>query len=222
MNLFTINHSKHLTNLNSLRMQTPLGDVFFNCEIFGKSLLNVYPTKIESFKSTDLISSWICDEYIAEFIRLNFVPKLPAGMKVDNCIFAAWRIKSLKKILECNFTCWLESELEGFPEPGEGLIAQSFENKSYKLMIGTEDEEYLQHRAESNYWLPNHFKTKIESDQIDYLYNGIRIALPELSQNETMQIQFIVSWSSKENEDISTWYAVDQSPKKILELVNIK
>lgn len=38
------------------------------------------------------------------------------------------------------FTCNLGDNLEGFPESGEGLIAQSFKNEYYKMSIGTEDE----------------------------------------------------------------------------------
>ena len=222
MNLFTISHQLYPTNLNPLRIQTPLGDLFFNCEIFDTSLMTIQPTKIESFQSKNIISSWIFEDFIVEFIRLNFAPKLPLGMKIENCILGAWRIKSLKKMVRCDFTCCLENDLEGFPEPGEGLIADSFENEYYKLSIGTEDEEYLQNRAASQFWLPEHFKTKIRADQIVYLHNGIRIKLPELSQTEKSQIHFIVSWSLKENSDISTWYAVDQSSKEILEQAGIK
>ncbi len=222
MNLFTINHQLYPTNLKPLKFQTPLGNLFFNCQVFDESLLTTQPTKIESFKSENIISSWISDDYIVEFIRLNFAPKLPLGMKIDDCIFAAWRIKSLRKMIECNFTCSLDSDLESFPESGEGLIAQSFENEYYKLSIGTEDEEYLQRRAESQYWLPNHFKAKLNADQINYLHNGIEITLPKLLQSEKLQIHFIASWSSKKNPEISTWYAVDQSPEEIAEKAGIK
>lgn len=221
MNLFTVKHQLHHTSLNPLELKTPLGDLFFDCQIFNESLLDTHPTKMESFQSGNTITSWISENYIVEFIKLNFKPKLPTGMKVDDCIFAVWRIKSLRKIAECNFTCRLENE-EGSPESGEGLASQSFENNDYKLNIGTEDEDYLQQRAESQNWLPLHFKDKISTEQIDYLKSGIKITLPELLPNESLQIHFIVSWSSKKNPEISTWYAVDQSPMEILEKAGIQ
>lgn len=77
MSLFTINQPKHPTTLNSLSLQTPLGEVFFNCEISDKSLLTTHPTEIETFKSTNFISSWVFDDYIAEFIRLSFTQNYP-------------------------------------------------------------------------------------------------------------------------------------------------
>lgn len=222
MNLFTINHQLHPTTISPLKLKTPLGDVVFNCEIFNDSLLTSKPIKIEEFKSENKIASWVSNYYIIEFMLLNIIPKLPVGMKVDECFFGIWRLKSLIKKINCNFTCKFESNVEGSPESGEGLASEGFENDSYKVNIGTADEDYLQQRAASEDWLPLRFKDTISFDHIDYLHNGIKIILPELLPNENLQMHFVVSWTSKKNEEISTWYAVDQSPIKILEEASIQ
>src|SRR4051794_36277169 len=80
MKLFTINHKLYPSSSNPLWLTTPLGDLFFTCRIFNESLLITQPTKVNSFES-GVIASWICDNYIVEFIKFNFEAKLPVGMK---------------------------------------------------------------------------------------------------------------------------------------------
>ena len=144
---------------------------------------------------------------------------------MDDCICGIWRIKALKEI-NCSFNCYLQTEAnidsKGWPESGEGLIAQSFENDQIKLTIGTEDEEYLERRAKSQDWLPHRFKSEMKANLIEYLYNGIKVTVPKLFQNEQAQLHFIAAWSFKKDSDASTWYAVDQSPRNILKQVNIE
>lgn len=220
MNLLQVNSQLYPVNLNLLKLQTPLGSLFFNCELIDTSIINIPPTKIEAINPKTVIASWFFDNYLIEFLRLNFSPSLPLGMKIDECICGIWRIKSLKE-MNASFSCFFENDLEGYPESGERLIAQSFENNSIKLTIGTEDEESLAYQAKSQCWLPRHFESEISANHIEYLSNGIRVNFPKLYQNEHAQMHFVVAWSSKQNSEASTWYAVDQSPIEILKQAGV-
>ena len=98
----------------------------------------------------------------------------------------------------------------------------SFDNSTHRLTLGTEDEEYLKSRANSNDWLPSHFKDEISSESIHFSRNGIIIDYPACFANETIQTHFIVAWTSNNNQDVSTWYAVDQSTTTILNKVDVE
>lgn len=221
MNLFTIKSQLTPANLNPLNLQTPLGDLFFDCQMFNESLLIKHPSNIMTFNSGSTWASWTSANYTAEFIKMSFLPKLPEGMRIDECIFAVWRVKVLKKLRACQLSCKFNNNLEGSPESGEGLASQSFQDNSHALSIGTQDEDYLQQRSASNNWLPVHLKSKISANEINYLPSGFEITLPDLLAEDSIQIHFIISWTSNKDSSISNWFAVDQRPKRILEEAGI-
>ncbi|WP_068467419.1 hypothetical protein [Candidatus Protochlamydia phocaeensis] len=111
--------------------------------------------------------------------------------------------------------CVLETSLIGFPDSGEHLISQSFEHNSINLSIGTEDEEKIELRAKNNDWVPLRLQTTIMPDNIRYLDQGLETCF-SLIKGEKIQIQFIVAWVLKTNNDLSTWYAVEQPNIEIL------
>jgi hypothetical protein len=219
MNLFTTNQKIQLVDsTKEAKIPTPLGDVIFTCEANNNAITKMSPSQIISLQSGEIITSWISDEYIIEFLNFNFTPTLPIELKVEKCTASFWRVKALKD-LNVNFKCYLNANIKCSPESGENLIAASFENNFYNLSIGTEDEESVNNRATSNYWFPS--RLEIKPNHINYLSNGIDILLPTLIKSEQIQIQFIVALSSKANPEISTWYAVDQSPRNLLEKANV-
>ena len=185
------------------------------------TLSSITPQKIESVIPKMILSSWSLPECHIELLQTHFVPKLPTGMEVEECIGAIWRVKATSENVQLKFNCTLESNLLASPEFGEGLVAQSFENTSSQIYIGTEDEEYLIQRA-GKYWLPDHFKNKIFAELIQCIPTGIQVTFPSLGTNEILQLHFIVAWTSVANKPISAWYAVDQSPEWILYQVGIK
>lgn len=215
MKLFTTDHTLSPSKTSPLLVNSPLGNLLFSCEVNKNNLTQSNSLEICTFQNEGHFSSWVNEFYEIEFLRMVFLPSIPNGMQVEPSILVTWRIKALSEI-NCKFKCSLDSNLLGFPEPGENLTSISFENSLIKLTIGTEDEEGLESRAKSKNWLPNHFEKEINVDNIEYLPNGVELKLPTLHNNDFAQIHFIVSWSSKVNNETSTWYAVDQSPKKIL------
>lgn len=139
-------------------------------------------------------------------------------MNVDKCIAGVWRINTISNKLNFKFQCCLETNLEGSPESGEGFIAQSFENDSIRITMGTEDEEGFEKHVGSK-WLPKHFKNQFYPNLFEYLKNGISVTLPSLFKNDFVEVHFLVAWSS--SKDIATWYAVDQPIKEILQKAEV-
>ncbi len=222
MNLFLVKKHSVPIKLDPLVLETPLGKLHFNCMVNGKSLSKNKQQFIESIMPETTIVSWQSEVCDIEFLRTNFIPKLPEGMKVDSCIGGIWRIKNYFNNTLFRFTCYLETTLEGSQETGEGLIALSFDKSTHRLTIGTEDEEYLKSRANSNDWLPSHLKDEISSESIHISRNEIIIDYPACFANETMQTHFIVAWGFNNNQNLSTWYAVDQSTTTILNQVDVE
>lgn len=207
-------------NTNPLVVETPLGCMRFNCSFNSKSLSNVGPQATFSLNSNTILSSWTFEECDVEFLRLNFFPKLPPGMHVEGCLALIWKIKTLGNRIAFKLTGCLESQAKSYPESGECLFAQSFEDPTVKLTIGTEDEEALIARASKKNWLPLYFKDSLKADNVRYGNQGLEIVLPESKCNDLIQVHFIVAWTSKIFDPISTWYALDQSPEYILNSLN--
>ena len=222
MNLFTTKKEEHQIKFDSLEIKTPLGDLFFDCEFSGKSLRSIKSSKIEAIDPQTTIFSWQLDDCILEFLKLKFTPKLPPGLNVDDCMCGLWRINALQDIHDSfSFSCNLQTDIEGSPEPGEGLECQSFENGDFKLSIGTEDQDNLSNRMRSQDWLPLRFQSEENEIGLECFSKGMRITLPNLLQNERAQVQFIIAWASTKEQEVSTWYAVDQSAKKLLQVAEI-
>jgi len=222
MNLFLINDCSSFpsTTANSLRMETPLGQLRLNCLFNDRSLSDIKPQKSILINSKTILSSWMLEECYIEFLCLDFIPKIPLGMRVDKCIGGIWRIKNFNENVVFKFNCLLDSSyLKSSPESGEGLLCQSFENFSTKLSIGTEDEELLIARAAKGNWLPSHFKDNLQPSNVCYVDRGLEVVFPQCRKNDRIQVHFIATWASKANDELSTWYAVDQSPESMLKKI---
>lgn len=220
MSLFRKNQRLLLVKENVLKLDTPLGDVKFELKINHSFIdLNTFST-FNFVESETFLSSKINQSNEINCLRAKFIPTLPPDIKVDNCFAFIWRIKALDR-LDVNLSCFLDSSVRGSPEPGESLIAQTFEDNAIHLSIGTEDEEKLQLRAQNNEWVPTRFQSIINPDNICYLDHGIEVNF-SLLKEEKIQIHFIVAWNSKNEHASSIWYAVDQSAADILHQLGIR
>lgn len=211
-----------LSNINLLLLESPLGQVRFNCSFLGKSLCIIKPQSTILINSKAILSSWSFKECHIEFLYLDFPPKLPSNMHVDKCVGGVWRIKTMSNEIAFKLDSHLESSLKGSPESGEYLLAQSFEDSSIRLTIGTEDNEALIARSIVKDWLPSFYKDVLKPSNVCYEKQGLRIVLPESDSGDLIQVHFIVAWTSKGNDPLSTWYAVDQSPEYILNFLNLE
>jgi len=203
-------------------VDSPTGPVVLEAKLNSRDLCKEPANIIGTILNTAQIFIWDKKDYQLEVLRVMHKPSLPEGMEVDCCITFLCRFKNLSPQLSTEFACRLKFEeeiLDGEPESGEGLIAQSWQSAHTRLTIGTEDEEYLLARANRKNSLPQRFakESLLSSDSIDYLSDGIKLTLPPFLKSEEGQIQFVIAWSSLHKpDDVSTWFAVDIDPDEIL------
>lgn len=211
MRLFTFDTAAFRINDEwSLNFDTVLGQIHLDCLCNQKSLRNIVPQENVMLNSETTLTSWLIQECCIELLLINFKPILPLGMHVEQCLAAIWRIKSFKEGVAFDFKCWLDSSLQPSPESGERLLSQLFEDQFNKLSLGTEDEEGLIARATNADWMPLRFRELLRTDNVNYTTKGLEVNLPECMRDEYVQIKFIIACASKANDELSTWYAVDQ------------
>jgi hypothetical protein len=149
-------------------------------------------------------------------------------MKIENS--KGWRIyieKKSEKSEKLYVTCKLlnrTSENTWCYNSGENLDAVEIENRKELLHIGTEDGELMKCRAENNDWFPIRLKNEISLEKpiSKYIDFGFESIIPNLEINEKLYLHFLVATGKKteknDNENMSTWIAVDKSKKELDEL----
>ena len=106
-------------------------------------------------------------------------------------------------------------------DSGENLDAVEIENGKELLHIGTEDGEVMKWRAENNDWFPIRLKNEISIEKpiTNYIDLGFESIIPNLEVNEKLYLHFLIATRKKaemnDNENISTWIAVDNSKKEL-------
>ena len=153
--------------------------------------------------------------------------ELPKHMKIENS--KGWRIyieKKSEKSEKLNVICKLlnkNAENTWNYDSGENLDAVEIENGKELLHIGTEDGEAMKWRAENNDWFPNRLKNEInlEKPLTNYIDFGFVSKIPNLEINENIYLHFLIATRKTEkndNENISTWIAVDRNKNELDEL----
>jgi hypothetical protein len=140
-------------------------------------------------------------------VKLDAVPlspRLPDGMSVDHCLGILLRVSCREPADGLIFECRLRGQKYDSCsyEGGQHLYAMSWENKQTQLMIGTEDEEYLNDR------LPQ--EQKYEFCPLGHDEKGISLTLPALKKGSQCSFHFIVAWQDfPAAEEDACWHAVD-------------
>ena len=179
--------------------------------------------------------------HIVELIELKLKNNwIPNGMSFENSNGWIWKIKKNKNIEEtisinCNLIEPTDNLNSGY-DTGEYLDALEIENGVKVLHIGTEDSECLYERAKKSNMMPNRLIKDIKGDPTlpfyftEYLDFGFRTKIPKLFVGENIYFHYLVAINTikpsseyPEEQDDSTWFAVDQS-KEFLdkELSNIR
>lgn len=222
LKLFNFDYLLKQSDESPLLLLTPLGQIKLEVVINGSNLSKNIPDCIGEVSRGSSICCWIMKNIHIELFKSTVQTSLPQGMSVSACIAFLWRFKVLEDTNNLQFLCRFESlvdGLEGEPESGEDLIAQSWGNKKARVTIGTQDEEALMRLVGRENGMPSRFAQNdvISPEMIEYLSDGIQILLPPFLENEQGQVQFVIAWvEGKEKNDISTWYAVDLFPEEIL------
>ena len=174
----------------STRLQTPLGSLEFFAEFCSESLTEKEVS-----------------------IQLGpITPKLPDGMNVDSSHGVLLRVQHQNEISSLSFFCkWEQSSQLGVRESGEGLDAQSWESKDSIVMIGTEDDEFLNSRLSA-------FRLNSEEEMVEYLPDGFVISIGRIPPHKPVSLHYVVATNSvPEPEECSAWFAVDVQHPRVIE-----
>jgi hypothetical protein len=225
MKVFKSNNPiKNVSNTTS-SVDTPLGKITFDMIINHIPLCTI-TTKDSFFElyNGGKLLSYEHPDFIAELVISKPVIRLPEHMNIDRAFGAVWRLKSFFDNLSCEFHTVLNPKLsidiEGGVDSGEGLEGITWNNKEFQLSLGTQDGLTLVHRSKINDIMPNCFDAEDEVSQhniVKNIKNGFNVPIPKMMKDELCQIHFVIAWTKyKDEEDCSTWFAVDQDSKKIL------
>lgn len=225
MNLFMTENPFKSIPIDSTYVETPLGTVNFDICI-NKKFLSSISIEEHSFQLNEggKLFSYVHADFIAELVICEPIIRIPPHMKIEKAYGAVWRVKSLSDQLNCEFHTVLNPviphEIDAGADSGEHLEALTWDYKEYRLTLGTEDGVKLVERAKFNDMMPDRFNADDDLTQhsiVQGLKNGFNVPITKLKKNELCQVHFVIAWNKYENEDdVSTWYAVDMDGKSIL------
>jgi hypothetical protein len=225
MKLFDIavDHSKGPYGENEV--SSPIGKFHSSCQIGSWNTKHYKPKKY--VQSPNLrIGRWETPVFDLELLVGNFNASVPEGYPEAEAWTMIWRLHSKAIIKDLSFVALFEPNthigmLERDPNSGEGLEAMSWNTDSIEQSLGTEDADFLFRRAQSHDWMPNRLASvwasilEGESSEfaIEYLSNGLRIAIPPLFAGDKIQIHFNVAWAPiikiGKEDSITSWLVVD-------------
>jgi hypothetical protein len=168
------------------------------------------------------IFAWDRPSFRVELALLRAVPDLPPGMHVHDAWIGCWRLRGDTDAVPPELTCWVASgidRLDGGPDNGEALDAQTWENRQHRVSIGTEDSDALAARAGRDVperwrsellgWLDGK-ATRDMTYPVLHTGDGLALCLPEIPAGMVCQSHHAAAWQAVDlGSDVSTWYAVE-------------
>ncbi|KNY25922.1 hypothetical protein [Pseudobacteroides cellulosolvens] len=195
---------------------TPLGKVCFSLKL-GKTDLADFTSAFTN-KKGDYVFGWYSDSFDVELLICSPKLHLADNMHVEGCRAAIYRILLHDKELACEFSAnWCSDYLwtDGGPDSGEHLEAQTCENDYYVVSIGTQDGEMLHSRAMNNEMMPAILNSSVDPlALVECSSTGLLVPIERVFLNQVCQVHFVVAWTPKKPDDVSTWYAVDMSHRE--------
>lgn len=226
LKLFKYNGFKHKFDVKVNNIKTPIGTIMFNLEIGQTNLKDISPYEVYKIHENSYISCWYTDDVDVELLISPFIPDLPKHLHVDGCYLGIWRIKFKRENKGCNFHAhWMKGYkwITGGYNGGEDLEGQTWDSENLTVSLGTHDGERLLARSITNDFMPINFESNTDAyNIINHKPNGLVVQLKSIRINEICQMHFVVSWSKKKENDVSTWYAVDQSNRNLLRVLGIE
>jgi len=152
-----------------------------------------------------------------------------------------WIVRVIKKNNlkeEISIKCTLtpkDKTITSSIDTGEYLDSLWIENEANVVSIGTEDGEMMKYRSEKEDWMPIRFKEKLgyqsnsEFSFTSYINFGLETNLPELYKDEKIYFHYLVATNKRkkshynpDEDDISTYLAVDFTKKALIERLDLK
>lgn len=163
--------------------------------------LNTSLGQIHFFVRSETISGQEAD---IEFRIFDLEPNLPPGMSVRRVRAVLLLAYSRTGFGQLEYSCRLETDIEGGPESGERLDAISWEGKHDIVVVGTEDGAAISDRMP---WL------ELPGDPLAlmlYQKDGLTVPLKRIPAGVRIGLHYIVAENSNpEPLECSAWYAVD-------------
>lgn len=202
-------------------ISTPLGTIEFLLFVSNEYY---FPTQCSRLKQGGFFYQYRYETFDCELVICK--PKLDFASQqaVEECWGAVFRIKPHRNhsVDTCRFSaCWQEGhrwEDYGF-NTGEDLEAIEYENKNYRLHLGTQDIPLLMARRDQGDMIPKSLILNTDCEKYGFITSsdqGIEVPMTTMDSKETCQIHFVIAWNRKIEEDVSTWLAVDLTSKQIL------
>jgi hypothetical protein len=211
-------------------VDTPLGAICIAVEIDDRRQSRRPDFSYDLDQNRHLLI-WEDNGLHAELLLIQFRPDLPSDLQIQECWAAVWRVQASENLGRCRFVAEWEDGYtwsEGGPESGEGLDAQTWWDVANMVTVGTQDGESLLRRAREGDHLPARWSTAESlgcSDPaclslVEYGGSFLSVPLPEMRPGDLCQVHFVIAWSGVD-QDVATWFAVDQVPEVILRSASV-
>ena len=202
-------------------VETPAGDIAFSIELNKVDVTAKFSDCFDLQNGEKLFRYELAEATFEVLIFHNDFKLLP-HQHVDECLTCAIRLTAKVDGLELRFAgaCY-DNCPDGGGNPGERLMAVTWEDAQTVISLGTGDSEWhYPHAGES---FPSRWKKFVaEYEPLDYPdehvipfikqieQRGLVFEPPELFTGESCQLAFAVAWANLTPETgISTWVAVD-------------
>jgi hypothetical protein len=203
-------------------VETPVGVLRLDCVVDGEDVAENVPTRARTVGKNATLTSWRTQTVRADLLLVDLPPRRPSGPRIAGTVAAMWRLAAWRDLLTLQFDCRWVATLAGSSigsSSSAGLEAHGWETETTKVVIGTEDRGSLIARAASADGFPARL-TNLAPRTVQHVPNGLRLLLPPLARHEQCQIQFVVAWADKPDDDAS-FLAVQRDPAELLEAAHV-
>ncbi|MDN4617830.1 hypothetical protein QCD85_06955 [Paenibacillus sp. PsM32] len=219
MELFQSKKNDELEMIHQpLEVVTPLGLIRLALDIGAGNLLDTSYI-CQQLQQGSYMYTWKSEQLVIEIMMAHPIIPLPLHMRVDGSCGLLIRVMNVSNddvSLKCT-AYWAEQQwITGGSSTGQYLEASTWESDTHYVSIGTEDAEALQDRSGTHNLMPIQIKDQNELTFSDI--NTIGMYLPSIASYKLCQFHFYIAWKKyTDDEDVDTWYAVDQQAQLILE-----
>jgi hypothetical protein len=204
-------------------IETPVGVLQLDCVVDGEDVAAYVPTRARTVGTNATLTSWRTQTVRADLLLVNLLRGRPSGPSVTGTVAAMWRLAAWRDLLTLQFDCRWAATPAGSsvgPLSSAGLEAHGWETETTKVVIGTEGRGSLIARAASADGFPARLTSLFAPRTVRPVPTGLRLLLPPLARHEQCQIQFVVAWADKPDDD-ATFLAVQRDPAELLDAAHV-
>lgn len=204
-------------------IRTPLGRIFTHIEAQGVQMPITQPQEVRHLASGAVVLHFEEELAALELLRVRPSPNLPSFFSVDHCEALLWRIMPKTRMGAVRVVAHLDAArpiYEYYPEPGDGLDAETFVGHEGRVSMGTESGDRLAERAARGESVPFRIAAWLRErgqSLVTWSDRDLIIPFPSLEPGDLLQVQFVVAYDVHDRHNEATWLAVGQTPAALLE-----